>query len=344
MPEEIIFPKNLGVILEDQKPTDYIFGYASPVAENITLLPGELWNQYLVRAERQFGVYFDSMGCVTFSALSVLEMIFKYQLAHNMISAGNVRWLRENGYFNAQGEIEFSDRFTAKMAGTTENGNSLSRVGDSIRSLHGLVPESVWTWDWNQRQPVFDWNDFYAEIPQRVKDLGQEFLKRFKINYQIVYTSFPEMVAAAYTHSPLQLVGHAWPRPVNGIYPRTTEALNHAFVGFQPQTFIFDTYAEDGRYGTDFIKQLAPDFIFHNTAFKFIVNEKFMENNFVKIIKDKNSAAVGFFVPATQPSALETMALAFNKKIERQANGDIDWGKTIEGEMELKPGEEISEQ
>lgn len=60
------------------------------------------------------------------------------------------------------------------------------------------------------------------------------------------------------------------------------------------------------------------------------------ENQFVKIIKDKNSSAVGYWIPATSPDALKTMALAFGKEIVKKADGSIDWDKTIEGELILK--------
>lgn len=342
MPDEITFPANTGILISEPRINDIIAGGIQDES-TITLVVGESWRSYLIRNEKQFGIYFDSMACLTFSALNVLEMMFKYMMAHDMISAENVSWLREKGYFNAQGEIEFSDRFTAKMSGTTTNGNYQYKVNDSICKYDGLVPESLWTWNADQRNPVFDWDDFYVEPPQGLKDLGHEFFEHFDIKSIFVNMNFPEAVVEALTHGPLQVIVHAWDLPVDGIYQRTTKTLNHAVCDFEPQTFILDHYPEDGRYGTDFIKQLAPNFIFHYSAYQFNIKEKFMENNFVKIIKDKNSKAVGFFIPATSPDALSTMAIAFNKTIERKPDGEIDWDKTIEGQMELEAGEEITE-
>jgi len=60
-----------------------------------------------------------------------------------------------------------------------------------------------------------------------------------------------------------------------------------------------------------------------------------MENDFVKIIKDTNSKAVGFWIPMTSPEALKTMALAYNKEIAKNEDSSIDWEKTIEGELTL---------
>lgn len=61
-----------------------------------------------------------------------------------------------------------------------------------------------------------------------------------------------------------------------------------------------------------------------------------MENEFIKIIKDANSAAVGFWIPAISEAALKSMAEAYQKTIHKKADGSIDWEKTIEGILTLK--------
>ena len=102
---------NFGLILSDPKPTDYMFGGETQV-QGIELQPDGQWKDYLPVGEKQHSVYFDTMACVTFSALNALEILIK----------------RQYGI-----DINFSDRFTAKMSGTTTNGNYLYKVGDSIR-------------------------------------------------------------------------------------------------------------------------------------------------------------------------------------------------------------------
>lgn len=66
-----------------------------------------------------------------------------------------------------------------------------------------------------------------------------------------------------------------------------------------------------------------------------VTNEP-MDNEFVKIIKDKNSSAVGFWIPCTSPDALKTLALGFGKVIATKDDGQVDFEKTIEGTLELK--------
>ena len=69
----------------------------------------------------------------------------------------------------------------------------------------------------------------------------------------------------------LNIAGYAWTSPRNGIYPRTTQAPNHAFVYFEiPAYQIFDNYLDtDG----DFIKHLASDYNLLHYAYRVIINE-----------------------------------------------------------------------
>jgi len=64
-------------------------------------------------------------------------------------------------------------------------------------------------------------------------------------------------------------------------------------------------------------------------------NNMINEKN-VKIIKDKNSPAVGIWLPALSPEALESYCLNFGIKVPRLADGTIDWENWIEGELSLK--------
>lgn len=60
-----------------------------------------------------------------------------------------------------------------------------------------------------------------------------------------------------------------------------------------------------------------------------------MQTN-VKIIKDANSPAVGFFVPANNPDGLISMARNYGIEIAKKPDGGVDWDKNIQGTMTLK--------
>jgi hypothetical protein len=65
--------------------------------------------------------------------------------------------------------------------------------------------------------------------------------------------------------------GHAWPTPVNGVYPKVGAKFNHCYLDFALPAFrAFDNYPDvwDG----DFIKNLAPDYDQTDFGYRTIVS------------------------------------------------------------------------
>ena len=87
-----------------------------------------------------------------------------------------------------------------------------------------------------------------------------------------------------------------------------------------------------------YLNYVTDEFMFDPWTYtdKLNINIENMENDFVKIIKDENSSAVGFWLPAISPEALKTMSILYNKEIIKKEDGSIDWDKTIEGTLNLK--------
>lgn len=165
--------KNSGVLIREANETDWMAG-----AIGFQEICND-WTPYLPSGERQIFRFFDSMACVTFSVLNSIETQLNFRIKTGQMSVGSLQWLNAQGYLE-NGMVELSDRFTAKMSGTTHQGNYFGNVWDSIRN-HGVIPEK----DWPASQD-FVWETYYAEIPQNLKDKGQEFLKRFNTQYEIV--------------------------------------------------------------------------------------------------------------------------------------------------------------
>jgi hypothetical protein len=220
------------------------------------------WKKYLPSDEAQIGVYMDSMACVSYSALNSLEMLIQYL---DDMGELDTNWLRNNGYYE-NGRPNFSDRFTAKMSGTTRQGNTFNNVAISIRN-DGLVPDSVWHFPNKQRTPVFDWNEYYKEIPQEIKDKGKEFLK----HYEIVYTFFQNFqINEVIKEAPAQIAVYAWDNPINGVYQRTDKGINHAITYFEDTIKIYDSY-------DPYVKTLAKDYIINLWNVYFKIKNKPME-------------------------------------------------------------------
>lgn len=155
-------------------------------------------------------ISFDALACVTFSGENSTEVLFNRLRTNGLMSVRGEKFLKDNGYINpTTNRVNFSDRFNAKLSGTTRSGNNLETVATSIRD-DGLVPENVWPVPTGLADLPTDndrWNAYYSEIPQSVKDLGQQFKKYFQINTQWVGlgTTTPDILKYWLKRGPLQV-------------------------------------------------------------------------------------------------------------------------------------------
>lgn len=175
---------NHGVIL-GQRPEDYIAGGFTFISFEERNPSGD-WRPYLPVGEKQYGKE-DWLACVSFSATSAIEIQEKFLTGK---------------------ESNYSDRFIAKMSGTTHEGNYLYKVGDAIRNL-GLVAETSYP-----TSTTYTFDEYYADIPT---DLLNQLLAEGKTWKQkwLVKTEFvpatKEFMMKHIKHAPLQIVipGHA---------------------------------------------------------------------------------------------------------------------------------------
>ena len=210
--------QNTGII-EGFRASDYAGG----TLPYEVLMPDGNWTLYVPPGEWQLINAVDVMGCVSFSALNILETLY---------------------YFKTGQRINFSDRFTARMSGTTIDGNWLWKVADSIRK-DGLVLENVWPAPINN----MTWENYYATPPMEIVNMGKDFLKDWTISYEFIDIT-KESLMYHLRQSPIQVVfpNHA----VELVY--TNEQLNR----------IFDTYAP-------FIKERSSGF---TSALKYVLRKK----------------------------------------------------------------------
>lgn len=125
------------------------------------------WTAYLPLGEWQANSHVDTMACVTFSALNSIETQYKFLTGQDR---------------------NFSDRFTARMSGTTSQGNWLFRVADSIRR-DGLVDEAAWP------SPAdFTWDSYYATPPIEIINQASIFLTNQKRMLKMFSLSIPKLM------------------------------------------------------------------------------------------------------------------------------------------------------
>ena len=245
----------------EQTPEDWQFGSESqPGRISIPLAEREQW---LPKGEVQRGVE-DFSSCASISPTNHLEALFTYGFQKKIIDEDNRKWLEDKGYLNADGKITFSDRFTAVLSGTTRTGNSLKAPLESIRK-NGLIPKRMLPAD-----PSMTWDTYHdaSKITKEMRDLGIEFTRRFVINYEQVNRLH---FAEALKEDMVGVAGHAWPTKTGGVYPKTDNPLNHAFILFNlPKYQAYDSYEESVA---DFTKNLAPDYTFFETGYRVYISK-----------------------------------------------------------------------
>lgn len=264
--------KNTGLNLAKEKAeqdgTEHKVGYTSP--EGIYNVPLTERDNYLPWGELQRGRE-DFMDCASRDPHNTLELFFNYAYRNNLMKPENKVWLFNKGYIvfhDGLPYVEFSDRFTAILSGTTKDGNSMKAPRQSIHS-NGLIPKQMLPA--NSKMRFADYHN-RKDITKEMMDLGKEFLTRFAINYEQYRISDLESMLRKY---PVGLAGFAWGFPnKDGIYERRAGSpLNHAFMGFGlPVVRIFDNYIDS--HDGDWIKQLAPDYEFYEYGYRTFIREE----------------------------------------------------------------------
>jgi peptidoglycan hydrolase-like protein with peptidoglycan-binding domain len=200
----IVDPSNLDWKASAETGTSFIAG-----------LPDGDWRPYMPSGERQTAVrhnrnYLETDACMTFAALDSLEGLMNLHLANGTMPERHKEFLQQNGYIGDDGKLNFSDRFTAKMSGTTHDGNSFNGVYGSIRH-DGLIPEASWPFPVEQIAALPDedsrWSKYYEAIPDAQIAVGKQFLKYFNINYDLVrYPGSAGHLSTFLAYSPLHVL------------------------------------------------------------------------------------------------------------------------------------------
>jgi hypothetical protein len=240
-------PNNTGLLIRGPEPKDWVAGAETGIKYD-NRMPNADWSEFLPDPEKQKGRLCETMACVSFSAANCIETQINWMIATKQILEADMTMLRVLGMIDKNNKFNCSDRFIAKMSGTTKQGNYMTAVWQAIHE-YGLVAESDWPFDLK----TFDWDVYYKEIPAGIINKAARIKEIFKFNYEFVFpgsTISPTIEIKDHLHqAPLQLaapVCSPWNRA--GVVTKCgLEAPGHAteIYAYDPaMTFIniFDTY------------------------------------------------------------------------------------------------------
>lgn len=241
---------NWGYIEEKLKPEDYHFG---AVTNKKILRPDGDWTSLTPTPERQSGRSIETMACTCFSAINVIETLIMVK-------------------FNL--DVNYSDRFLAKLSGVTRNGNVQSKVMEAIRKV-GLVKEE----DYPSNLDTFTWDEYYKPLTADLYDKAHEFGDTYDFNYEAVTPTIPALIDSL-RYAPLYVAGYAW--SFDGTYFQSYGSPNHCFMLANIDQVIkwkqaFDTYEP-------FLKKLSPNYQIYYPKL-FTLNKKGESFNLQEIAK-----------------------------------------------------------
>lgn len=160
-------------IIPGRLPSDWLSGSIPWVNRN----PSGNWYPHLVIGEKQYFSNFDTMACVSFATNNICEIQIKQQTGI---------------------EVNESDRFLAKVSGTTHDGNRVSTVLDARRKS-GVVSEIRWP---KPAEPT-SWENYYSALPQFILDEAKMVLVKYDIQYEYITDFSPNNIRKQLQHAPL---------------------------------------------------------------------------------------------------------------------------------------------
>lgn len=172
--------EHTGLLVAPPRPEDYILGAETAIAYEERLASGN-WSLFLPEGEKQSRPTFDTLSCTTFSALNDIETQINWFVQESgKVPLGTIDFLEKEGYLKGE-VVNFSDRFTAIMSGTTKNGNYLVNVMDSIRK-DGVIPEVDFPFD------GATWDEYHdkSNVTEEMKKKAKKILDHFKFQYEWV--------------------------------------------------------------------------------------------------------------------------------------------------------------
>ena len=258
-----------GALEPRMKATDFEYEGMTAIEPEILFPDGCI--QYLPATEEQIGIYFDTYGCVSFSACNAIEVLMKRKIDMGKFKPENIQFLIDNGYFK-DGKINFDDRWLVIKSGTIPKvGNDGATVIQTARRL-GLPPQSLDTFDLRSRDYSKNNSDLYynEDSLNPLSDyVALDFAERFEILYEWVGR---DKMEKASKEGVLQVYTKAWyKRPDSDRYYNPVEGSSgHAIINVKLSEFkIFDTY-------DPFIKQMERIQDFYPLALKINIIEKVM--------------------------------------------------------------------
>lgn len=246
------------ILNQHPKPRDWRAGSVSGASFEV-LQEDSNWLDYIGVHEQQNQPRnnFDSLSCVSFSALNAIEVMLKRKYGE---------------------DYNFSDRFTAIMSGTTEQGNYFIEVAKSI-VRDGVNPELAFPYP-DVGVTGDRWGKYHSKdnVTDELVEMGKVFLGLYKPMFEWVDLSDKTKIKEYLKYSPIQIstpYAKSETADESGIIPFRAGANNHATLLIAET----DEYRLVQDHYKDPVKKIALDYQINNWGMRYNINkvDEYME-------------------------------------------------------------------
>ena len=208
---------------------------------------------------QKYGPY-DTSTCWNFAGVEIMETQLEYLMKTGQFSDEAMKWFKDNGYIDSDGDFYLSRRWAAIISGVKDNGNNHVNFWEIVEKV-GIIPFSMLPYSTEDAADELSQDDFNNEyfdpkvITLEMEKLGKEFLKWVKIEHEEVGTRWQrrdtKFIMSELKQSPLHL---GVPVPQDGTWNRefvkwtgrmqpdhSIECYNYKEFSDYPW-FIYDSY------------------------------------------------------------------------------------------------------
>jgi hypothetical protein len=183
-------PQGHGLIIEDLKPEDYVFGGESKLSGEVINPAGD-WLPFIPTFEHQAPQY-ETNACASFGTMNAVEILSKFVFDF---------------------EPNHSDRMLAKGSGTDPaKGNSPQKVAEWFRKNWSALEE-----DWPM-EGVKDVKEYYREFPDLLYSKAQILRGESTFGYEAITNPTKLKLKEALTKGTVCISVKAWAQDESGLY------------------------------------------------------------------------------------------------------------------------------
>lgn len=185
---------NHGVLVAPRLASQWLFGGISPIVVPQRKIAS--WTPFLPDQDPQSDALMDTQACLTFSGLHCIETQVNADIANGRYPQATLDYFKSAGYM-VNGKFKCSARYSAKMNGTSIDGNFAAMVAQGF-ATDGLLPDGDLPF-----VPGSTFLQYYSGVTPQMQSKAKLIYQYITVQYQELTDA--SQVASAVLNAPVQV-------------------------------------------------------------------------------------------------------------------------------------------